>query len=370
MKSSVKFINQEQSKFFPTLRSRVNQYFKDNNISRYGNQEMVTKSVVLISLYLLSYLAVITLPLNAWLFLPLALLMGIAKAGIGMSVMHDALHGSYSKNAQTNKLMGNTIYMVGVNAFVWKVQHNMLHHTYTNIHGLDEDINTKVVIRLSKHAPIRSFHRFQHIYVFFLYGFLTLRMIVDDGMKLINYHRLGIIKKLKSHAGKEYFRLTGFKLIYLFLTIGLPILITSLLWWQVMIGFVLMHLTAGVILSTIFQMAHIVEGAHQPLPNAVGNIENAWAIHQLETTANFSKNSRVLNWYIGGLNFQIEHHLFPNICHVHYRKIAQIVEKTADEFHLPYNIKPTFGHALQSHIRMLKILGQKTSQSVTIAAQQ
>jgi linoleoyl-CoA desaturase len=362
MKPSVKFINQEQSKFFPTLRGRVNQYFKENNISRYGNQEMVIKSVVLISVYLLCYLAILTLSLNAWLFLPLVVLMGIAKAGIGMSVMHDALHGSYSKNAQINTLMGNTIYMVGVNDFVWKVQHNLFHHTYTNIHGLDEDIDTKVVIRLSEHAPVRSFHRFQHIYVFFLYGFLTLRMIFDDGVKLFNYHRRGILKKLNSHAGKEYFRLTGFKLLYLFFTIGLPIMLTSLLWWQVIIGFVLMHITAGVILSIIFQMAHIVEGAHQPLPNEVGNIENAWAIHQLETTANFSRNSRLLNWYIGGLNFQIEHHLFPNICHVHYRKIAQIVEKTAAEFQLPYNTKPTFGHALQSHIRMLKMLGQNTSQ--------
>ncbi|MEK6481925.1 fatty acid desaturase [Catalinimonas sp. 4WD22] len=173
MKTSVKFINQEQSKFFPTLRSRVNQYFKDNNITRYGNQEMVIKSVTLISLYLLSYVAILTLPLNAWLLLPFALLMGVAKAGIGMSVMHDALHGSYSRSALVNKLMGNTIYMLGANAFVWKVQHNMLHHTYTNIHGLDEDINTKVVIRLSRHAPLRSFHRFQHIYVNKSRGWLT-----------------------------------------------------------------------------------------------------------------------------------------------------------------------------------------------------
>jgi linoleoyl-CoA desaturase len=360
MKPSVRFINQDQSKFFPTLRGRVNQYFKDNDISRYGNREMFVKSVVLIGTYILCYLAVLTLPLNAWLFLPLVLLMAIAKAGIGMSVMHDALHGSYSKNALTNRLMGSTIYMVGVNAFVWKIQHNMLHHTYTNIHGLDEDIDTKVVIRLSAHAPIRKFHRFQHIYVFFLYGFLTLRMIFDDGMKLINYHRQGIIKNLKSHAGREYLRLTVFKLLYLFFLIGLPILLTPLLWWQVLIGFVFMHLIAGLILSIVFQLAHIVEGAHQPKPDTKGNIENAWAIHQLETTANFSRNSRLLNWYIGGLNFQIEHHLFPNICHVHYRNISRIVENTAAEFHLPYNTKPTFGHALQSHVRMLKVLGQHT----------
>ena len=365
MKPSVRFINQDQSKFFPTLRARVNQYFKDNEITKYGNREMVIKSVVLIGIYLLSYLAILLFSLNAWLFVPIVMIMGVAKAGIGMSVMHDALHGSYSKHTLTNTLMGNTIYMVGVNAFVWKVQHNMFHHTYTNIHGLDEDIDTKVVIRLSKHAPVKRFHRFQHIYAFLLYGLLTLRMIFDDGMKLINYHRLGIVKQLKSHSGREFLRLASFKLLYLFFTLVLPVLLTSLLWWQVAIGFVLMHLIAGVILSTVFQLAHIVEGAHQPMPNAVGNIENAWAIHQLETTANFARNSRLLNWYIGGLNFQIEHHLFPNICHVHYRKISGIVEQTAADFDLPYNLKPTFKHALQSHVRMLKTLGQATDSNTS-----
>ncbi len=357
MKPTVKFINQDHSKFFPILRERVNQYFEENNTNRFGNGEMVIKSASLLGVYLLSYAAILLLPINAWFLLPFALLMGISKAGIGMSVMHDGLHGSYSKNDLINKIMGNTIYLLGANAFVWKVQHNVYHHTYTNIHGMDEDINTKVIIRLSRHSKLRSFHRFQHIYVFVLYSFLTLHLFLNDGMKLINYHRWGIVKKLKSNAYKEYIKLVGCKLLYLFFVIGIPILLTSLLWWQVLIGFVLMHLTAGVILSTIFQMAHLVEGAHQPLPNEEGNIENAWAVHQLNTTANFSRESRVLNWFIGGLNFQIEHHLFPNICHVHYRKIAQIVENTAKEFQLPYNVQPNFRSALLSHIRTLKMLG-------------
>lgn len=368
MNPSIKFIDQSQSAFFSTLRSRINQYFKENGISRHGNREMIIKSVTLISIYLLSYVAILTLPLNAWLLLPFALLMGIAKAGIGMSVMHDALHGSYSKNASLNTWMGNSIYLLGANAFVWKTQHNVFHHTYTNIHGMDEDINTKVVIRLSEHSPVRKFHRFQHIYVFFLYGFLSLHLLTNDLFKLLRYHRIGMVAKQHSTIHKELIRLVSFKLLYVFFMLVVPVLVTPLLWWQVLIGFVAMHLTTGFILSLIFQMAHIVEGAHQPMPNAEGNIENAWAIHQLQTTANFARNNRLLNWFIGGLNFQIEHHLFPNICHVHYRKISEIVERTAKDFNLPYNVKYTFGQALQSHIRMLKILGQ-TRQTVPAAVQ-
>ncbi len=363
MKAPIKFIKPDQSAFFSILRKRVNAYFKENNISRFGNREMVVKSIILISVYLLSYLAILTLPLQAWLFLPFALLMGITKAGIGMTVMHDALHGSYSRSNFVNKLMGNCIYLLGANAFVWKVQHNVLHHTYTNIHGVDEDINTKVVVRLSRQAPLKTFHRYQHIYVFFLYGFMTLHLLINDFFKLLKYNKLGIIKDQKSTLAKEYSKLIGLKLAYLFFVIGLPILITPLLWWQVLLGFLAMHMVAGFMLSTIFQMAHIVEGAHQPMPNAEGNIENAWAIHELQTTANFAPKNRFLNWFIGGLNFQIEHHLFPNICHVHYRKIAKIVEKTAEDFHLTYNVKPTFIQGLKSHITMLKMLGRPVGQA-------
>ncbi|MFP4093697.1 MAG: fatty acid desaturase family protein [Cyclobacteriaceae bacterium] len=357
MKAQIKFVNNDQSEFFPTLRKRVNQYFKDNQISRYGNQEIITKAVVLIGAYVLSYLLILTLPLNAWLLLPFAVLMGLAKAGIGMSVMHDALHGSFSQNPRINKLMGNTIYMLGANALVWKIQHNILHHTYTNIHGMDEDIGTKAVIRLSDKTPLRKYHRFQHIYVFFLYGLMTLLLLTNDFVKMLNYNRWGMVKQQRTSLDKEYTRLVLLKLVYLFFMLVLPVLVTPLLWWQVLIGFLVMHLTTGFILSVIFQMAHIVEGAHQPMPNEEGNIENAWAIHQLETTANFSPDNRVLNWFAGGLNYQVEHHLFPNICHVHYRKISGIVSRTASEFNLEYNVKPTFRSAIGSHIRMLKTLG-------------
>ncbi|MDF9797447.1 linoleoyl-CoA desaturase [Catalinimonas alkaloidigena] len=353
----MKFINKDNSIFFSTLRTRVNQYFTENNISRYGNREMVIKSVVLISLYLAAYICILTLPWAAYLLIPFALIMGIAKSGIGMTVMHDALHGSYSKNKVVNKLMGNSIYLLGANANVWKIQHNLHHHTYTNIHGKDEDINTKVVIRLSKHAPRKAFHAYQHLYVWFLYGLMTLLMFSNDFYKLLRYHKAGEFKGKRASIDREYLNLIGLKLVYVFFMLILPVLVTSLLWWQVLIGFLIMHLTAGFILSTIFQMAHIVEGTDQPLPNAEGNMENEWAIHQLNTTANFARDNRVLNWFIGGLNYQIEHHLFPNICHVHYRKISEIVEETAAEFQLPYNVKPTFSDAIFSHIKALKQLG-------------
>ena len=357
MNITAKFIDSQQSTFFSTLNKRVNRYFKDNNITRYGNRTMVIKTVVLLTAYLGSYAAILSLSVNPWLLLPLALLMGVAMAGIGMSVMHDSLHGSYSSNQTVNQWVGYSTYLIGANPFVWKVQHNVFHHTYTNIHGLDEDIKTKLVLRLSKHAPLQWINKYQYVYVFFLYGFNTLFFIISDFIKLMNYHRTGMIKQQKSALRKELSKLIFTKVLYLFFTVALPMLITPLLWWQVLIGVFAMHFTAGYILTLVFQLAHIVEEVEQPLPNEEGNIENAWAEHQLYTTANFARENRLLNWYVGGLNYQVEHHLFPHICHVHYYDLSKIVEQTAQEFQLPYLAKDTFLEALQSHVRMLKTLG-------------
>jgi linoleoyl-CoA desaturase len=344
----------------------VNSYFKEKNISMKDNGNMAVKSVVLFSLYLVPFILILTVDMNVWSMLLLSVLSGIGMAGTGMSVMHDAVHGSFSNKKWMNKFVGSSMYMLGGNVFNWKVQHNIMHHTFTNIQGFDEDIRSRAVIRLSQHAPALKIHRYQHIYAFFIYGLMSLSQFTKDFWQLAKYNRSGVTRQQQGRPVGEYIKLILTKVLYLLVVIGLPILLTSFSWWQVLLGFLVMHITAGVIMSTIFQMAHIVEGAEQPQPNLEGNIENEWAIHQLYTTANFAKNNLLLNWFIGGLNFQIEHHLFPNICHVHYRAIAPIVEQTAREFGLPYNMKPTFIEAVASHLRMLKELGSPTA--VDIAA--
>lgn len=239
----------------------------------------------------------------------------------------------------------------------WKIQHNILHHTYTNIEGSDDDIESRGPIRLSENAPLRKIHRYQYIHAFFFYGLLTIFKIFRDFTQLAHYNKTGITQRYFARPRKEYLKMIMIKTAYLFLFIGLPILITHFTWWQVIVGFLIMHLVAGFILSTVFQMAHVVEGAEQPMPDIDGIIHHEWIVHELLTTSDFARNNRLLNWYIGGLNFQIEHHLFPYICHVHYRKLAPIIERTANEFGFYYNLKPTFRSALASHVRRLKELG-------------
>ena len=187
---------------------------------------------------------------------------------------------------------------------------------------------------------------------------MTISKQIQDFTQLAEYNKAGITRQLKKSPTVEYLKMIMFKILYLITFIGLPIAFTDYTWWQVLIGFMIMHWTAGFVLSVIFQLAHVVEGAEQPLPNEDGVVESDWAAHELATTSNFGPKNWLLTWYVGGLNFQIEHHLFPNICHVHYQKIAPIVEKTAKEHGLNYNLKPRFRDALASHFRMLKQLGR------------
>jgi linoleoyl-CoA desaturase len=347
--------------FVHTLNQRVNDYFKSNNISRHANLEMKVKTFTMFAIYFVPYFLMITgVVSNIWVMLALCLAMGMGIAGIGLSVMHDANHGGYSKKPWVNNLLGFSLNLVGGNAFNWKVQHNVLHHTYTNIHDVDEDISPRGILRMCPYGEWKFFHRFQHLYAWFFYGLLTLVWVVQkDFGRLARYNKDGIVKKQKANIITEWAVLIASKLFYIFYVMVLPALLLPIEWWQAVLGFVAMHYVGGFILAIIFQPAHVIDGTEFPMPDENGKMENSWAIHQLLTTTNFANNNRLLNWYVGGLNFQVEHHLFPNICHVHYRKISRIVQETAAEFGLPYKSEPTFIGALVSHAKLLKQLGVK-----------
>lgn len=312
----------------------------------------------MLTLYLLPFVLLFCLPIPAWLALFFVAIMGVGKAGIGMCIMHDGLHGAYSSKKWINRLTGWSMYLIGSNVFNWKIQHNIHHHAYTNIKGLDEDIQTRWIIRLCEYTPLHPIHRFQHIYAFFLYGLMTLSMLFGDISQLVGYNQSGITQKYSNHPKLELFKALLVKLIYLLVMLGLPLFFLEYHWYQVIAGFLLMHLIAGFILSLVFQMAHIAEGTIQSEDNKHILTGNDWAVHQLLTTSDFAVNNNLLSWYAGGLNFQVVHHLFPNICHVHYRTIASIVAQTAAEFGVPYHVKPYLGEALRSHVNRLKELGR------------
>lgn len=354
----IKFVKKDKGLFTAALRKNVDEYFRKNGISPKGNWTMLLKAFAMTLLYLGPFFLLLIFPMSSWLVFPVSIVMGIGMAGIGMSVMHDAVHGSFSNFAWLNKLFGTSMYFIGGNTFNWKVQHNLLHHTYTNIEGFDEDINPKGGLRLSVQSKLKKIHRYQHIYAFFLYSLMTLSRTLNEFKQLYHYNKKGLTRQQGFTPRKEMIKLTLTKIAYLGVFLLLPMLIAPISWWMILLGFVTMHLTAGIFMTIVFQMAHLVEEAEQPLLNSEGAIENEWTIHELETTANFARKSRIFGWMIGGLNFQVEHHLFPYISHIHYRAISPIVKRTALEFGVRYNENKTFFGAIGSHIRMLRKLGR------------
>lgn len=283
-------------------------------------------------------------------------MLGMVCAFVGFNICHDAIHGSFSADKKINKILSMIFHLIGANPYVWNITHNVVHHTYTNIPGHDEDIEVAPgLIRLCSHEKLRSHQRFQHLYAFPLYGLASLSWVLRKDFKKFFQKNIGARKNV--HPKAEYFNLFFYKLIYHVFFILIPIIFMDILWWQVIIGFVILHLAQGITMGLVFQLAHVVEGTSFPTPNQQGNMEDEWAEHQMRTTANFATNSTLAAFFLGGLNRQIEHHLFPKICHIHYGRISKIVKSTAKEYGIPYNENISFSSALASHYRLLKRMG-------------
>jgi linoleoyl-CoA desaturase len=346
--------------FQSTLNKRIHAFFKENNLERYGNIEMQLKTLFMFSLYFAPFIVFLSGGASHLLIaILLWVLMGIGLAGIGLSVMHDACHQSYSRKKWKNDLLAYSLNMLGASSFNWRLQHNVLHHTFTNVHEVDEDIDSRGILRLSPESPLKGYHRFQHIYAWILYGLMTFVWVfVKDFIRLKRYVRNGLVDQVKANSKREWAILIITKVVYLSYILALPLLITDYPWYYTILGFASMHYVAGLALAAIFQPAHVTPETDFPNAHQTGLIENSFAAHQLSTTKNFAMNSRAFSWFVGGLNYQVEHHLFPHICHVHYRKISPIVAETAREFNLPYYSDPTFIGALRSHTNHLKRMGR------------
>ncbi|WP_084190388.1 MULTISPECIES: acyl-CoA desaturase [Reichenbachiella] len=295
-----------------------------------------------------------------WMLFGMYMISGLGMTGIGMGVMHDALHGSYSNKNSINKWIGYSINLIGANAAVWKIQHNVLHHTYTNIEGADDDINMPFFLRFSPNTKYHSVHKFQHIYVWFFYGFLTLIWVtVKDFVRIPRYKKMGFFTE-KHEAKKQLFKTVLLKVMYYSYSLIIPLIVVPLAPWLIIVAFLAMHFMTGLFISIVFQTAHVMPSSDFPMPDEEGMIHDDWSVHQLATTSNYAPNSRLFSWFIGGLNYQVEHHLLPNVCHIHYKKLSVIVSDTAEKYGIPYHTKRTFVAAILDHFRMMRSLGVKT----------
>jgi linoleoyl-CoA desaturase len=356
----IKF-SKENTEFISELKEKVAHYFESNNISKYGNWNMVMKSIFMFSLYLIPYFLMILGIISSFSGVLLCwIAIGLGKAGMGMAVMHDANHRVYSHNKHVNKWMGASLYLLGGFPPNWQRQHNNLHHGFTNIDGRDEDIAPVVsILRFSPHCQLLKIHKFQFLYAWFFYGLMTLMWATTkDFAQLNRYINNGMPLSKNKTYGNLLTELILGKIVYYIVFMLIPLLTLPFAWYWIVVFFFAMHFTSGLILAVVFQSAHVVSNSEFPSPNESGSMENSFAVHQLLNTTDFAPNNRVLTWLIGGLNFQIEHHLFPGVSHIHYPNISKFVKETAHKYDLPYYVESGFFKAVWEHAKMLKKLGR------------
>jgi linoleoyl-CoA desaturase len=357
--SKVKFNNKDNA-FYLSLKTSVDEYFEKTGQKKTGDWRLFSKTFILVGVAIACYclLIFINKDLGTIPALLLASLLGFTLSGIGFSVMHDANHGSYSTREKLNDLIGLSANAMGASAYFWKQKHNIIHHTYTNIDGIDDDIAKSPIIRQCESQKWVPAHRFQHLYINLVYCLTSLFwLFIMDFTKYFT-HKIYTTPAWKLTL-KNHLIFWVTKVMYILFYVVIPAMVWGWLPW--LVGFLVMHATLGIMLSIVFQLAHVVENTefeHIGL-NEDKHFETAWAEHQLKTTSNFAMNNKAINWFVGGLNFQVEHHLFPKISHIHYPAISKILMQKCKEFNMPYNYYPGFFQAIASHYRFMKFLGKK-----------
>ncbi len=337
--------------FLGSLKQAVETYFKRKGLSPYADFQLHAKGIILFGSWILCYLYIMLENSTPGMTMLLCCALGVLSSFVNFNIMHDASHGAYSKDDRINTWLARTLNLVGGSDFMWKTKHVVLHHTFVNTEH-DEDIETGGLLRMSPRQPWKPRHKYQHLYALILYSLLAIQWIyVNDYKKYFTQEIHGKKIRMKD-ADKYVFWIT--KILHLLLFVFIPYLIFG---WIFIFGWLVYFMTVGVVISVVFQLAHVHEHACFTETTS-GKIPTSWAEQQVLETMDFGVDSPLLTWFLGGLNFQTVHHLFPRVSHTHYPTLQKIVAGKCREFSLSYT-EVTFWYALKSHFRHLRNLGKK-----------
>ncbi|MDA3614635.1 fatty acid desaturase family protein [Polluticaenibacter yanchengensis] len=341
--------------FSVVLKERVGAYFAETQQKITGDHRLYWKAAILVLAFVALYVHLVFFtPAWYWAILE-CIVLGFAISAIGFNIMHDGSHGSFSNRPWVNTAAAFTLSVLGGSAFMWNNKHCIIHHTYTNVHDLDDDLDAGIFLRLSEHQKKYKMHSFQHYYFWFMYMQLYLFWILFSDYKKYFTRKIGDMP-LKKMSVMDHILFWKFKVINLSLFAIIPIWMVGFTPW--LIGFLVTTQIGGLVLSLVFQLAHTVEDTTFPLPDDANKMEDEWVVHQLKTTANFATKSKIVCWFVGGLNFQVEHHLFPKISHIHYPAISKIIKQACAEYGIVYNEYPRVYQAVASHVSHLRHLAK------------
>lgn len=342
--------------FEATLRRRVDEFFRNTRGRKRDNPQMYLKTAVVLAWFAASYGLLVFAAQTLWQGLPLAASLGLATAAIGMNIQHDGGHGSYSERKWLNRLMAMTMDLIGSSSYTWRWKHTVIHHKYVNITGFDTDINAGRIARLTPHQKRRWYHRWQHLYLWVIYAFIGMKVQLVDSIRFVAFGHIGPHRMARPKGRQLALFLTG-KAIFVSWAFGIPMLLHPVP--VVLFYYVVGALVLGVTMVLVFTIPHLNADSVFPLPREdTGRIESPWMVHQAQVTVNFARTSRVVTWFVGGLNYHKEHHLFPLICHINYPAISPLVEQTCREFGIPYKQYQSFRAGIASHYRWLRQMGR------------
>ncbi len=321
---------------------------------------MYRKTAIVLGWWCFSYALILFGGLPTWLMAVCCVSFGLATAGVGFNVMHDANHDAYSTHPRLNRFLGFSAELIGISSFVWRQQHNIWHHTFTNVSGLDEGLEASGTMRWSPNDPWRWIYSLQHLYWPVVYGLSALSLMTLHNLRVYFTGRSGPTFVYPRMTYSDRLLFWSGRIVNVMIYLAIPMLFFA--WQEVLIGFAVAAVTAGLVMATILQLSHVMQTVEFPEPSGDPmRIEGEWAVHQVASTIDFAHGNRFLTWYVGGLNYQIEHHLFPRICHIHYPRIAPIVRQACEDHGVPYQAYSTFGSALRAHVRSLQWLGRRDS---------
>ena len=348
MNRVAKYHPANKAEFYKILSAEVNLYLSRQKNGRFANGFMLFKIIFCVSVYLITLSLYLLGSSNYGIWLLFCLALGISSMLMGVNIGHDAVHNCLSRMRWINRVAAYSFDIIGVSSFTWKIKHNILHHQFPNVTEVDYDIEAGPVLRFSPAEPLRWFHRYQHWYAPIVYILFSLHLVFLNDIK--------ILKETRKHEEVDWFtRVVPGKLIYILLMLVLPMFTLSFAWWQIIFGFLLMHFTLSFLLAMILLPSHLFDETKFSHVKE-GSIEEDWTIHQLETTLDFAQQSFIAHFLFGGFNTNVIHHLFPNICHCHYRTLSKLLESKIAASGLAYH-KETLIGAVKSHFRALKNLG-------------
>jgi len=342
------------SSFPKVLRSRLDRFFADQNISPKADRSMWVKIATGLAVLVGSWIAIYAFRPDSWRFIALYVFGGLAQTFLLLNIAHDSNHNAISSVPFVNKTLNYVFDLCGISSYMWRILHHRGHHSCINVHPEDDALTGRGLLRFTPHEPRTRVQRFQHIYAFVLYALFSLDYVFVRDFECFFFPSHDYLKR--NHPAREYAILFAGKGFYLTYMLILPVVVLGKSPLLVAAAFLLVHLIIGLTVALVFQTTHTVDSTY--FPSGRGEFDDG-VYHIFATTADYATASPIVGWLAGGLNHHVVHHLCPFVCHTHYGHLTRIVKETAEEFGVPYREHPTMTRAIWHHLILLRQLGNE-----------